>query len=201
MNLLAKALRPIETRWKGYRFRSRLEARWAVFFDLLKLRWAYEVEGYHLPKGDLYLPDFQVWTPQGVRMFVEIKPETTTQDPKFDQLQEALRWERSWLASGDPLTHLHSSQICPRCGCSCPRDDWGHDVGSLQFTEQCVHCDQETPGGGDHPLNSDGLMGCSYRPHKGLIYTPRGEMAVLSFKLKEAAEKARSARFEHGESP
>jgi hypothetical protein len=29
----AADLRPIETRYRGFRFRSRLEARWAVFFD------------------------------------------------------------------------------------------------------------------------------------------------------------------------
>lgn len=39
---------PIETRYKGYRFRSRLEARWAVFFDVLGVRWEYEPEGYDL---------------------------------------------------------------------------------------------------------------------------------------------------------
>lgn len=30
-------MKAIETRYKGYRFRSRLEARWAVFFDALGL--------------------------------------------------------------------------------------------------------------------------------------------------------------------
>ena len=67
-------------------------------------------------------------------MFVEIKL-ITTQDSKFDQLQKAILFlGKSWVASGDPLTHLHSSQIFPHRGCSCPRDDWGHDVGSSQFT-------------------------------------------------------------------
>jgi hypothetical protein len=28
-------LRPIDMVYNGYRFRSRLEARWAVFFDML----------------------------------------------------------------------------------------------------------------------------------------------------------------------
>ena len=28
----------IETKYKGYRFRSRLEARWAVFFDALGIK-------------------------------------------------------------------------------------------------------------------------------------------------------------------
>ena len=29
------SLRPIETHYNGYRFRSRLEARWAVFFEAM----------------------------------------------------------------------------------------------------------------------------------------------------------------------
>ncbi len=39
-------MRPIETKYKGCRFRSRLEARWAVFFDALGLEWWYEPEGF-----------------------------------------------------------------------------------------------------------------------------------------------------------
>ena len=61
----------LETRWKGYRFRSRLEARWAVYFDALPLKWEYEPEGFHLGYGIVYLPDF--WLPQ-VEMWAEVKP-------------------------------------------------------------------------------------------------------------------------------
>jgi hypothetical protein len=49
----------IETSYKGYRFRSRLEARWAVFFDTLKWHWKYEPQGY-VVEGQPYLPDFWV---------------------------------------------------------------------------------------------------------------------------------------------
>lgn len=38
-------LKPINTRYKGYLFRSRLEARWAVFLDSLGITWEYEKEG------------------------------------------------------------------------------------------------------------------------------------------------------------
>jgi len=41
----------IETRYKGYRFRSRLEARWAVFFDALGVIWEYEKEGFEVPSS------------------------------------------------------------------------------------------------------------------------------------------------------
>lgn len=49
---------PIETVYDGYRFRSRLEAKWACFFDAAKIRYVYEPEGYELGEGKRYLPDF-----------------------------------------------------------------------------------------------------------------------------------------------
>jgi hypothetical protein len=63
-------IKAIETRYKGYRFRSRTEARWAVFFDALDMKWEYEKDGYTLPNGEKYLPDF--WLP-ALNSFAEIK--------------------------------------------------------------------------------------------------------------------------------
>ena len=54
------SIKPIETVYNGYRFRSRLEARWAVFFDTLKVNYEYEPEGFELPSGNYYLPDFRI---------------------------------------------------------------------------------------------------------------------------------------------
>lgn len=58
-------IKPIQTRYAGHRFRSRLEARWAVFFDRLGIAWRYEEQGYKVttPSGDqtrAYLPDFHL---------------------------------------------------------------------------------------------------------------------------------------------
>lgn len=50
-------IKAIETNYHGYRFRSRLEARWAVFFDAAGVRYIYESEGYVF-NGKRYLPDF-----------------------------------------------------------------------------------------------------------------------------------------------
>ena len=64
---------PIPTRYKGYHFRSRLEARWAVFFNTLGIKWEYELDGYVVgPPHDrqLYLPDF--WLP-GENCWAEVK--------------------------------------------------------------------------------------------------------------------------------
>lgn len=65
-------MKAIETRYKGYRFRSRLEARWAVYFDADGIEWEYEREGFDLGAAGPYLPDF--WLPR-VRMWAEVKPD------------------------------------------------------------------------------------------------------------------------------
>lgn len=72
------AIVPIQTKYKGYNFRSRLEARWAVYFDAMGWKWEYEKEGYDLG-GDLgyYLPDFWLET---VGMWVEVKPKEFTEN-------------------------------------------------------------------------------------------------------------------------
>ncbi len=67
--------RIIPTVYKGYRFRSRLEARWAVFLDGLALRWEYEWEGYRLDDQSLCLPDF--WLPES-ELWLEVKGEVPT---------------------------------------------------------------------------------------------------------------------------
>lgn len=75
-----KATGAIETQYAGYRFRSRLEARYAVMFDTMGIRWEYEAEGYECgPRmtrrnndqySIWYLPDF--WLPD-LKMYVEVK--------------------------------------------------------------------------------------------------------------------------------
>lgn len=67
-------IKPIETVYNGYKFRSRLEARWAVFFDAMGIRYEYEHEGFEIEFGNgeiiRYLPDF--WFPE-YRLFGEVK--------------------------------------------------------------------------------------------------------------------------------
>ena len=65
-----KKIKAIETVYKGYRFRSRLEARYAVAFDVLNLEWEYEKEGFECGEAGWYLPDFYL---SDSKWFVEIK--------------------------------------------------------------------------------------------------------------------------------
>jgi len=70
------AYQPIRTKYDGILFRSRLEARWAVAFDVAGIDYLYEMEGFELPSGN-YLPDF--WLPQ-VKMWAEVKPADFTRE-------------------------------------------------------------------------------------------------------------------------
>lgn len=67
-------LKAIETVYNNHRFRSRLEARWAVFFNHLGIPWQYEPEGFDL-NGLYYLPDF--WLPDQ-KCWYEVKGSTPT---------------------------------------------------------------------------------------------------------------------------
>jgi hypothetical protein len=62
-------IKAIETFYAGCRFRSRLEARWAVLLDTLGIRWVYEHQGYATEHG-AYLPVF--WLPD-LNTILEIK--------------------------------------------------------------------------------------------------------------------------------
>ena len=63
-------IKAIETSYAGCRFRSRLEARWGVFFDKLGVKWLYEPQGFELPSGECYLPDFHL---PDLGLWVEVK--------------------------------------------------------------------------------------------------------------------------------
>lgn len=61
----------ISTRRNGnVLFRSKLEAKWATFFDSIEVAWEYEPEKFYLPGGSTYTPDFYL---ENIG-WVEIKP-------------------------------------------------------------------------------------------------------------------------------
>lgn len=59
----------IPTKYNGVQFRSRLEARWAAFFDLMNWKWQYEPVDF---KG--WIPDFVIGDDLETGCYVEVKP-------------------------------------------------------------------------------------------------------------------------------
>lgn len=57
--MITMSIKAIDTKYNGFNFRSRLEARWAIFFDVIGLKYEYEVEGFEM-NGIRYLPDFYI---------------------------------------------------------------------------------------------------------------------------------------------
>lgn len=70
---------PIETWYKSILFRSKLEAKWAFFFDNIGIKWEYEP----LPINN-YLPDFFIYGAEGI-IIVEVKPYI-----RFDEFQDTI---------------------------------------------------------------------------------------------------------------
>ena len=123
----SRKLKAIQTSYKGYKFRSRLEARWAVLFDAMGIAWEYEIEGFlvgeaprvwksqepiageinlpdiscDLPRDCVYLPDF--WLP-GLQYWVEVKgPDPTpTEIEKFRRLCAGSGYSGYMVYGGDP---------------------------------------------------------------------------------------------------
>lgn len=205
-------MKAIETTYKGYRFRSRLEAKWAIFFSELGLKWEYEPEGFDLGDGVLYLPDFRVTSPQGQVTWYEVKPENVKSDKKFELFDAELSrsfdeddapYQSAVLLSGDPASFIRLeedfkddvSRVCPRCGIV-DRPAYGINYyGEMDFG--CMPCDFNTPGGGENP-EEPGLLAPT-RPHKGVLRLWDEDLHPYFNKVRRAAEAARAARFEHGE--
>jgi len=84
-------IKTISTEYNGILFKSRLESRWAKFFDIFSIPYEYESEGFQ--EGDkMYLPDFYLPTtflrdyyPQK-GIYLEIKPEG------YDSASDEYKW-------------------------------------------------------------------------------------------------------------
>lgn len=83
-------IKAIETHYNGYKFRSRLEARWAVFFDEAGIKYQYEPEGFTNGE-DCYLPDF--YLPEH-NTYVEVKP---PREGYEQEIKKALKFVNSDL--------------------------------------------------------------------------------------------------------
>lgn len=180
-------IKPIETHWRGYRFRSRLEARWAVAFDRMGFSWVYEAEGYRLPSG-LYLPDFR-FNHSGSNTWVEIKPYafTVKEIDLCEQLNRATG-DKVLMVAGEPRHGMYEVGVI---GFSTTYDRavWGFEWGEGR------RCSKELW------LISDYLGATCILPmeHSGDGKFPlAGESSLI---VSNALRAATEARFEHGEKP
>ena len=203
-------MKAIETVYNGYRFRSRLEARWAVFFDTLGLQWEYETEGYDLDQHGWYLPDFLVKSSARWNYWVEIKPMLSklyvgsewyaVDDPKFSNDLNASRKLFALVESahrfrgckyglviyGEPYYGRHQVLI------SVDQDSFGSPEDTVCTLGSCWSCDSLAVGYGNYWLTISETKTSQYYyqacKHDQIV--PQSKMLNYAFKA------ALQARFE-----
>jgi hypothetical protein len=182
------AMKSIETIYNGHRFRSRLEARWAVFFDTARVRYEYEVESFDL-NGSFYLPDF--WLPEK-NCWAEIKGADQAYMPEEQEIsQDMMKCMLLAQQSRKPVLWL-CGQI-PNLSLNLKRHGFPVEKDKLYCLQlQGVSWYEVTPQfnfyGNATNDQLDGLEVCWPDSKYSWLYD---EASLL---------KARQARFEHGES-
>lgn len=195
-------MKAIQTEYKGYLFRSRLEARWAVFFDACGVKWEYEPEGLVLSDGTHYLPDFYL---PDFHCYFEVKRKGIKNTAEAD---EAIR------------------KISDGHGCN----TWAGMIcfGDPMDDDLYIFCQESDDGGGGsyeapvtigfHPDTAEPHL-FAYEDRRDRTFfdsfgdemqdipmttTEYGKYGYDDFvdeRIRWARKTARQARFEHGEKP
>lgn len=208
-------IKPIETVYAGHRFRSRLEARWAVFFDAMQIRWEYEPQGYIITdpwedESRAYLPDFFL---PGMDLWVEVKGDPAAVDwPLWGCAVD--NWSRTRLpdsslaysgaeGNGSALVVLGNIPAHTEWVWAHPMlvNRKGVQIGEIYFDPDYDKgfwdIDSEL---GVFDSSWSGFKGSPYwnlepdhngRPYRG--YMPMHKHVAMAYR------KARQARFEHGD--
>jgi ribosomal protein S27AE len=192
-------IKAIETTYKGYRFRSRLEARWAVFFDAIGIKWEYEPEGFELANGTRYLPDFRTSTADGRHKYYEVKPENISEDQKFDCFSKSHGVDAELLI-GDPMHQFFENRtsqhklMCPRCGEIHSTKSIVSVLSNGDINFYCESCDIQK----SRPDDGGGIL-CRTYMHKGTLEVLANDWEFYLKRLRSFCVSARSARFEYGQ--
>ena len=182
-------IKPIQTEYKGYKFRSRLEARWAVFFDACGVDWEYEPEGYDLGDGIYYLPDFLIhgcWARRchPIDLYVEVKGIMTNEDRQKIELFSGIKNEitKPILVVGNIPNGKDAIDMACQCFDKCNHSG---DLYNFEYVD------------GDY---FGAFLGIEFLGFPCLF--SENELEFMdSYKTEKAYKLARQARFEHGENP
>lgn len=174
-------VKAIETIHNGCRFRSRLEARWSIFFETLGIDYQYELQGYDFD-GIYYLPDF--WLPVH-QCWIEIKgPEPTGDELRKAHLLSLHTGKPIFIFFGDawlPSQQKHGGAY------RCSKTKWKQGY----YWYECPNCKRV----GLAATDEGGHFSCQCTPTIAR-YSGYNDN---SHRLHIAYSAARQARFEHGE--
>lgn len=190
-------MKAIQTKYNGYLFRSRLEARWAVFFDACGVKYEYEPEGYDLGNGLFYLPDFLlhgVDGRDGGNLYIEVKGVMTDEDAL------KIKTFATDGAVGMVDKYPHATLVVGKIPDGDGIDDIDSYVKNVGYKADHGIC----------PFNFETIDGDNFIAHPGINWQGRFELfgddgSYLCARDPVATERAfraaRQARFEHGETP
>lgn len=194
-------IKAIQTEYKGYLFRSRLEARWAVFFDALNEPWEYEKEGFDLG-GDVgrYLPDF--YLPK-LDVWLEVKGKEPSEIEVERCRVLSIKTEKSVLiVAGVPKHFYIDGDDDGYCKIFCYKDTFNNH--GEPFLERFVFRYINGKGMCIWVLAKDPIFndtGCFW--HKRMFsdnFIPGGYIENVNIGLSiDATKRARQKRFEYGE--
>lgn len=196
----------IQTEYNGRKFRSRLEARWAVLFDDLGIDYVYEPEGFEFEDGTKYLPDF--YLPE-LEAWFEVKGVMSEKDEHkirllvensgnkevFVGLENMIceRWICADIIDRDPVPWLFEHAAADRC-----------PVCGKKGTRVLYDPEGEDPEGEDpedeDPEDEDPKIVLFYTCC-GVLETDEEYYERGRWDFEQAKEKAMNARFEWGETP
>lgn len=210
---VGNTIAPVETRYAGCRFRSRLEARWAVWFDHLGIEWHYEPETYKVGPNDRrrgYLPDFFL---PGDNVWVEVKGDENALN--YQLLADAADpYYGLPLSLGDQAEVWATLQVRVMMLGPVPAAPGFHAALGIVMGSNLVRqlvtpfCDMSVVGSPERMTTPHGhTIAPMYHPidAKREESTPTGLLTSFGYgspcpQIKGAYTSARSARFEHGES-
>lgn len=174
----------IETIYNGYKFRSRLEARWAVFFDECGIEYQYEPEGFDLGDGYYYLPDF--YLPEQ-DIWIEIKGKPVEGEDR----EKIIRFAREKCKSGKTRFRLLVGQIPNEL---LPVQDKSYGIPCVIYASN-AEVKRAISDLRDEPAK---IVDEDY--NNGILLLSGWIPCNSQQRMISALIKARQARFEHGES-
>lgn len=166
-------VRAVAKTYSGVRFRSTLEADWALNLDQLDIAWQYEPQAFVLRSGKCYAPDFYL---PDIDTWLEVKgpgvpglDKTAEFAKQLRPLPEPYAWHPVRMvvgvaATNGALTWLDEDVHLATCE-ACGGHFWFHMTGIYT----CRRCGTHE---GDHHLAQTWQSGVM--PFARIPYTPRG---------------------------
>lgn len=195
-------IKAIQTRYAGCHFRSRLEARWAVFMDHLGIGWEYEPEGFETSAGP-YLPDFKVnaahvqhfagdaYGPGTAgEVYLEVKGDTLSQHDAERIRAFACDPGERWVIALGPVPEPPQEHLL--------LTGWGQGTSGCWIVNPggTLYC-MGTPTTGFRGVTVASAMDAAFRYTRPIC---SNDCPCAKGAVNQALTAARSARFEHGQS-